>query len=79
LKAPRPPAPQAKFHVLDAAMANELAQARRVYARWRLVLGLLYARAGLLDEAEREFRALREANPNSELAHRLLKQVRTKS
>jgi lipopolysaccharide biosynthesis regulator YciM len=56
-----------------------LAQARRGYASWRLVLGLLYARAGLLDEAEREFRALREANPNSELAHRLLKQVRTKS
>ena len=70
---------QAKFRVLDAARANELAQARRVYASWRLVLGLLHARAGLLDEAEREFRALREANPNSELAHRLLKQVRTKS
>ena len=79
LKAPRPPAPQAKFRVLDAAKANELAQARRGYASWRLVLGLLYVRAGLLDEAEREFRALREANPNSELTHRLLKQVRTKS
>jgi len=79
LKAPRPPAPQAKFRVLDAARANELARARRGLASWRLVLGLLYARAGLLDEAEREFRALREANPNSELAHRLLKQVRTKS
>jgi hypothetical protein len=79
LKAPRPPAPQAKFRVLDAARANELAHARRVYAPWRLVLGVLYARAGLAHEAEREFRALQEANPNSELAHRLLKQVRMKS
>jgi hypothetical protein len=79
LKSPRPPAPQAKFRVLDAARANELAQARRAYASSRLTLGLLYAQAGLLYEAEREFRALQEANPNSELAHRLLKQVRTKS
>lgn len=79
LKTPRAPAPQAKFRILDAARANELAQARRSYASWRLILGLLYAQAGLLDEAEREFRELQENNPNSELVQRLLKQVRTKS
>jgi hypothetical protein len=79
LKAPRPPAPQAKFRILDAARTNELAQARRAYASWRLILGLLCAQAGLLDEAEREFRALQGNNPNSELVQRLLKQVRTKS
>jgi len=79
LKAPRAPAPQAKFRILDAARTSELAQARRAYASWRLILGVLYAQAGLLDEAEREFRALQENNPNSELVQRLLKQVRTKS
>jgi hypothetical protein len=79
LKAPRAPAPQAKFRILDAARASELAQARRAYASWRLILGLLYAQAGLLDEAEREFRALQGNNPNSEQVQRLLKQVRTKS
>jgi hypothetical protein len=79
LKAPRAPAPQAKFRILDAARANELAQARRAYSSWRLILGLLYAQSGLLDEAEREFRALQENNPNSEQVQRLLKQVRTKS
>jgi hypothetical protein len=79
LKAPRAPAPQAKFRILDAARASELAQARRAYASWRLILGLLYAQAGLLDEAEREFRALQENNPNSGMVQRLLKQVRTKS
>jgi hypothetical protein len=79
VKSPRAPAPQAKFRILDAARANELAQARRAYASWRLILGVLYAKAGLLDEAEREFRALQEDNPNSELVQRLLKQVRTKS
>jgi hypothetical protein len=79
LKAPRAPAPQAKFRILDAARANELAQARRAYASWRLILGAPYAQAGLHYEAEREFRALQVNNPNSELVQRLLKQVRTKS
>jgi len=74
-KSPRPPAPQAKFRVLDAATAHELAQARRAYASSHLMLGLLYAQAGLLEEAEEEFRALEKANPNSELARKLLSQV----
>jgi hypothetical protein len=69
--APRPPAPQAKFRVLDQAAADELAQARRAYASSHLLLGFLYARAGLLNEAEREFRALQEANPDSDLARKL--------
>jgi hypothetical protein len=78
-KAPSGAAPQAKFRVLDEARASELAQARRAYPSSHLTLGLLYLQAGLLDEAEREFRALQEANPNSELAHRLLKRARTRS
>jgi hypothetical protein len=69
---PRPPAPQAKFRVLDQAMANELAQARRDYASSRLALGLLYARAGLLEDAERELRALQKDNPNSTQVRQLL-------
>ena len=76
-RSPRPPAPQAKFRVLDAASVNELQQARQTYSSSHLVLGLLYARAGLLDEAEKEFRALQKANPDSALARRLLSQVRT--
>jgi len=78
-KAPSRGAPQAKFRVLDAARASELMQARRAYGSSRLMMGLLYAQAGLLDEAEREFRVLQKANPNSELIQRLLKQVRAKS
>ncbi len=74
-KSPRPPAPQAKFRILDQAKANELAQARRAYASSHVVLGLLYAQAGLVDEAEQEFRALQKANPDSEIARRLLSRV----
>lgn len=77
-KAPRPPAPQAKFRILDEATADELAKARRAYASSHLTLGLLYAQAGLLDEAELEFQALLKNNPDSALALRLLRQVRTK-
>jgi hypothetical protein len=72
---PRPPAPQARFRVLDRAKANELERARRAYPSSHLTLGLLYAEAGLLKEAEQELRLLQKANPDSELARRLLRQV----
>jgi hypothetical protein len=77
-KSPSRGAPQAKFRVLDEARADELAKARRAYASSHLTLGLLYAQAGLLNEAELEFQAVLKANPDSALAHRLLKQVRMK-
>ncbi len=75
-KSPRPPAPQAKFRILDHARMNELAKAQRAYASSHLTLGLLYAEAGLLDLAEKEFRELQRANPNSALLRRLLSQVK---
>lgn len=76
ITSPRPPAPQARFRVLDQTKADEISRARRVYRSSRLTLGLLYAEAGLLKEAELELRALRRANPDSEIARRLLRQVR---
>jgi putative zinc finger protein len=74
---PRPPAPQAKFRVLDQAKANEIAKAKRAYGSSHLTLGLLYADAGLLREAEREFRLLRRANPDSDIARNLLRQIQS--
>jgi hypothetical protein len=72
---PRPPAPQARFRILDRAKANELTKARRAYRSSHLALGLLYAEAGLLKEAEQELLALQKANPDSEIARSLLNQV----
>jgi anti-sigma factor RsiW len=69
---PHPPAPQAKFRVLDQAKVNEIAQARRAYASSHLTLGLLYAQAGLLDEARRELHALQMDNPESPIVRRWL-------
>lgn len=74
---PRPPAPQAKFRVLDQAKANELSRAKRAHGSSHLTLGLLYAEAGLLREAEQEFRLLRRANPNSDVARSLLRQIQS--
>ena len=77
ITSPRPPAPQAKFRVLNQSKANELARAKRSYPSSHLTLGLLYADAGLLKEAEQEFRLLLRANPNSDLARTLLRQVQS--
>lgn len=77
ITSPRPPAPQAKFRVLDQNKANEIANAKRAHGSSHLTLGLLYADAGLLKEAEQEFRLLRRANPNSEVARNLLRQIQS--
>jgi anti-sigma factor RsiW len=68
--------PVAKFRILDQARANELERARRTYAGSHLVLGVLYALDGLLDDAEPELHALQKANPGSAIARRLLANVR---
>jgi len=72
---PRPPAPQAKFRVLEQAKTSELARAQRAYSSSHLTMGLLYADAGLLKEAEQELRLVQKANPDSDLARNLLRQV----
>src|SRR5262245_3848746 len=79
LKAPGPEAPAAKFKVLDHATASKLVRAKKSYAGRRLALGLLYAEAGLLDEAERELKALVAANPRSQIAKSLLLDLRSKN
>jgi predicted anti-sigma-YlaC factor YlaD len=75
IKSPVMPAPEPKFKVLDANAANEIAAAKRSGSH--LVLGILYANAGLLDESEREFQILARQNPNSVVVKRLLQKVRS--
>ena len=74
--APAAPAPPARFKVLEAALDDELSRLERAGARSHLALGVLYARAGLLEQAERELRALARANPQSVEARRLLNSMR---
>ena len=75
VKSPVRPAPEAKFKVIDAVSAEGIAAAKR-NGRSHLVLGVLYAEAGMLTEAEGEFAALLRANPNSDVVRNLLQKVR---
>jgi hypothetical protein len=72
------PAPEAKFMALSQAKANELANAQNSIAGSHLTLGILYAQAGLLDDAEHELQVLARANPESPLARKLLDSVKAK-
>jgi hypothetical protein len=69
--APAPPAPAARFVVLAAADAARLARAPVSH----FVRGVLYADAGLLDDAERELAELKKQNPESELVRRFVEQL----
>jgi hypothetical protein len=76
ITSPEAPAPEARFMVLDKAQAENIRRAKAAYEGSHLTLGTLYARAGLLDDAEREFQLLVRDNPKSSLARKLLQSVR---
>lgn len=74
---PRAPAPRAQFKLLDAEGVKQLKSGEGQAADSHLALGVLYARAGLLDDAEKQFQALVEQNPQSSVAGKLLQTVRS--
>ncbi len=73
-----PPAKELRpaFRVLEAEKLSFLKTAERESAGSHIVLGVLFANEGLLDEAETEFKALIKENPTSPLAKELLDGVR---
>lgn len=73
---PVAPAPQAKFRVLEQSALDDITQLETSGVQSHLARGVLYARAGLLNEAATEFESLVKANPRSPLARKLLNSVR---
>lgn len=71
LVAPAADQPEARFGVLRADLATQIATARDRNAG-HLVLGVLYFNGGAIAEARREFEALAAENPDSRVARRLL-------
>ncbi|MBS1808317.1 MAG: hypothetical protein JST84_09010 [Acidobacteria bacterium] len=67
--------PEAHFKILSAEKARGL-QTMVQGHNSHLLRGTMYARAGLLDEAEREYQALLKANPHSTVARKLLQHLR---
>lgn len=72
---PRPTEPEIKFKVLEEAKMRELNDLNKT-PRSNLALGVFYANAGMVAEAEREFRMLAKQNPDSRIAAKLLRAVR---
>ena len=73
---PASPAPQAKFRVLEQNSFDEVTRMENSGERSHLARGVMYAEAGLLDEARAEFEALVRDNPRSGTARRLLESVK---
>ncbi|MEK6282833.1 MAG: zf-HC2 domain-containing protein [Acidobacteriota bacterium] len=73
--APSAPVSAAKFRMLEEGQRNDLAKRKQQSPLSHLALGLAYARAGLISDAEREFRQLAKENPDSPVAKKLLRTV----
>jgi hypothetical protein len=73
--APEPGRPRARFRVLEHSKLDDIRRARESNPGSHLVLGVVYADAGLLQEAQREFSELVRANPQSTVAQKLLRNV----
>jgi len=72
---PAPPAPQAKFKVIDQFQASELDKLKRSHPDAHFSLGRDYAAAGLLDDAELEFRLVPASDSNYALAQKFLSEL----
>ncbi|MBD0373608.1 MAG: hypothetical protein ICV60_22430 [Pyrinomonadaceae bacterium] len=75
ITSPVAPAPRAQFKIVEVEKLEEINRVKRARPDSHLVLGILYAHAGLLEAAEREFQRLANANPRSQVAGRLLRRV----
>ena len=72
---PAPPQPEARFRVLAEAAVAELEEAKRASGGSEFVMGVANARAGLVDDALQNFRALAKQNPDSALVKQLIAQL----
>ena len=77
VKSPVRPAPEAKFKIVSQSRLADIEKAKRSAGNSHLLLGVVYANAGLLDDAEREFQILLKNNPKSDIAKKLLSKVRS--
>jgi hypothetical protein len=74
---PPPAAAEAKFRIIDQSSLQETQLVRKNQPSSHLMLGIVYAEAGLLDESEHEFQRLLAANPESPAARNLLREVKS--
>lgn len=73
---PKPPSPEARFRILDQQSHEQLRTEIEKSRNSNLLLGLLYARYGLLDEAEEHLQLVANANPQSQEISQLLQALK---
>ena len=73
--APAAPAPPARFHLVDSAVAADLQRAAREHPDAHLVLGILYMDAGVREQAIAEFRQVPAEDPHALVARQALQQL----
>jgi hypothetical protein len=71
VRQPAPPQPEAEFQVMAEGAAADLNAAASSHAANHLLLAVLYARAGALNEARAQVDQLAGQNPNSPLVAEL--------
>lgn len=76
ITAPAPPAPLARFRVLEEGAATRLQEIARDHPESYLLLGILYAQAGARAEAEKHLRNVGPADPNAAVARRTLDRLK---
>ncbi len=74
---PKPPLREARFRILDQRAVVALAKLKESAGSSHLVMGVFYWKHGLIEESEREFQALAQANPNSTAVADLLASIRS--
>jgi hypothetical protein len=74
--APAASQPEMRFKVLSGETLRDLTALQK-RTRSHLALGVFYARAGMLEDAEREFHALARQNPRSQVAMKLLRSIQS--
>lgn len=73
---PQKPDGAARFRVMDQQQADALPDNVRKASGSPLLLGIVYAREGLLEEAQRELERVEKSNPQSPVARRIAESVR---
>ena len=76
IHAPPAQAADARFKILEKAKVDELTRAKSASGGSHLVMGIMYARHGLVAEAEAELEVLRAENPKNQVVGRMVKSLR---
>jgi hypothetical protein len=76
ITSPAAPLPEARFKIVEQAKINQLQRLAKERGDSHLILGILYAHNGLLDEAEGELQIAIHQNQEADTAKKLLQSVK---